>query len=224
MTSERDYVLRMVREFATFLARIVRSKEEGQVERTIADIDQTARTYVGLGLDALEALPIEQLTIMLSIGGSLDVNRAYATGRLLAERADVAARVGSDDLAASLRAKALRLLADAALAFGEYLNEEHRGAIHRAAERHLAASALVEPRLVCALFDTYVRLEEGSVVVRLADAFAQRLDEPVDRMAAVRLASHGRCPSVVGRVAEVVEDVTRAGTSSNAQSDASRLE
>src|SRR5680860_1046916 len=76
MTYERDYILRMVREFATFLARIVRSKNGGQEERTIADLDQAARTFVGLGLDVLEALPVEQLTMMLSIGGSLDVNRA----------------------------------------------------------------------------------------------------------------------------------------------------
>lgn len=220
MTSDRDYILRMVREFATFLARIVRSKDGGRDEQTIADIDQAARTYVGMGLDLLEALPVEQLTMMLSIGGALDVNRAYATGRLLAERADMAGRVGNDDLADSLRAKALRLLVDAALAFGEYLNEEHRRAIHQVTERLSASSALVEPRLVCTLFETYVRFEEAAAVVRLADAFVDRADESVDRMTAVRIASQGRCPSVVGRVAEVVEDATRASASSDVQSDA----
>ena len=165
---------------------------------------------VGMGLDLLEALPVEQLTMMLSIGGTLDVNRAYATGRLLAERADMAGRVGNDDLADALRAKALQLLVDAALAFGEYLNEEHRGAVHQEAERLSASSAVLEPRLVCTLFDAYVRFEEASAVVRLADAFVDRGDEPVDRMTAVRLASQGRCSEVVGRVAEVVEEASRA--------------
>lgn len=224
MTSDRDYILRMVREFATFLARIVRSKDGRQEEHTIADIDQAARTYVGMGLDLLEALPSEQLTLMLSIGGTLDVNRAYATGRLLAERADMAGRVGNDDLADALRAKALQLLVDAALAFEEYLNDEHRRAIHEVTERLLASSSQLESRLACTLFEAHVRFEEASAVLRLTDAFVDRADEPVDRMTAVRIASQGRCPRVVGRVAEVVEEATNVSASTSVADDGSTPE
>ncbi len=143
MTYERDYILRMVREFSTFLARIVRPKDGGREERSIADLDQAAHTFVGLGLDVLEALPAQQLTMMLSIGGSLDVNRAYATGRLLEERAEMAARTGNEDLAASLRTNALQMLVDAALAFGAYLNDAHRDAVRTITERVVAAPSPV---------------------------------------------------------------------------------
>lgn len=204
MTYDRDYVLRMVREFATFLARIVRSKEAGHEERTIADLDQAARTFVGLGLDVLEALPVDQATMMLSIGGALDVNRAYATGRLLEERADMAERAGNRELATSLRAKALRLLADAARAFGAYLNEAHRDAVGRLGDRVVAEPAPLAPPLLCALFETYLLHDERVRIVRLADALVARTDEPVDRRAAVAIALRGACPTLLGRLAPIL--------------------
>lgn len=204
MTYDRDYILRMVREFATFLARVVRAKDDGQEERTIADLDQAARTFVGLGLDVLEALPVEQLAMMLSIGGPLDVNRAYAAGRLLEERADMAAHSGNEDLAASLRAKALRILVDAALAFGAYLNDAHREAVRAVTERVVAAPAPLPPRLLCALFETHLLHDEDERILRLADALVARAEEPAERMAAIRVALRGNCPMLLGRLAPVL--------------------
>lgn len=151
MTYDRDYILRMVREFATFLARIVRSRGSETEERTLADLDQAARTFVGLGLEALEALPAEQLSMMLGLGGTLDTNRSYAAGRLLEERSVLAESAGSTAAASATALKALELLADSALAFGEYLNGEHRDSVRRLEERLLADPATplaTAPRLL----------------------------------------------------------------------------
>ena len=201
MTYDRDYILRMAREFATFLARIVRSKDEGRTETALADLDQAAREHVGLGMDVLEALPIEQLTLMLSIGGGLDVNRAYATGRLLAERADMARGVGNDALAATLDGNALGLLVDAALAFGGFLNEEHHDVVADVSDRLLASPAPLAPTLVCALLDAYQRFGSDADLMRITDALVRRADASVDRMTGVRIATKSACPEVVGRVA-----------------------
>lgn len=205
MTYERDYILRMVRELSTFLARIVRPNDGGHEERSIADLDQAARTFVGLGLDVLEALPAEQATMMLSIGGSLDVNRAYATGRLLEERAEMASRAGNEELAASLRANALQMLADAALAFGAYLNDAHRDAVRTVADHVVAAPAPLPPRLLSALFETHLLHDEDERIVRLADALVARTDEPADRMTAIRIAFRGASPMLLGRLAPVLD-------------------
>ena len=201
MTYDRDYILRMAREFATFLARIVRSRDEGRTETALVDLDQAAHTHVGLGMDVLEALPVEQLTMMLSIGGGLDVNRAYATGRLLAERADMARGVGNDAFAATLDGNALQLLVDAALAFGDFLNDEHHDVVADVWGRLLASPAPLAPTLVCALLDAHQRFGHDGDVLRIADALVDRASEPVDRMTAVRIATRSACPEVVGRVA-----------------------
>jgi hypothetical protein len=201
MTYDRDYILRMAREFATFLARIVRSKDAGKTETALADLDQAAHTHVGLGMDVLEALPVDQLTLMLSIGGQLDVNRAYATGRLLAERSDMARSVGNDALAATLDGNALQLLVDAALAFGEFLNDGHRAVVNEVSDRLLASPAPVAPTLVCALLDAHQRFGQHDDLARIGDLLVTRANEPVDRMTAIRIATRGACPEVVGRVA-----------------------
>lgn len=204
MTYDRDYILRMVREFAQFLARVVK-KGDGTAEgRSVSDLDGAARTFVGLGIDALRSLPTDQLTMMLSIGGTLDVNRAYAAGRLLESSSELAS---DPAVAADGARKATHLLSDAALAFGGYLNEEHEAALRRLEDRLLAQEdgpLASEPRLLAKVLDLRLRHGDADRVRHVAAALALRTeaDEP---MTAVRVALRGAAPEVLGRVQSCLE-------------------
>ena len=134
MLHDRDYVMRLVREFSSFLVRLLtRHREEGG-ESTLVDLDEAAGRFVGMSMPLLELLPVGQLRMMLSTTGALATDRAYAAGMLLEARGRLASEAGDEAHAEECYRKALVLLLDAEREFGGFLNDEHERAAQRLTE------------------------------------------------------------------------------------------
>lgn len=87
---QRDYVLRLIEEFAKRVGSVLAKKKAGDfdaAERAIADASQQ---LIGLPVETLLALPPEQLLSLFRSGGSLDIGKCLVAADILREHADVA--------------------------------------------------------------------------------------------------------------------------------------
>jgi hypothetical protein len=114
---EQDFILRQLRQLGDALARLLKL---GAGTDSAAQLEELSATHVNLELGTLRRLPVDQLELLLSIGGTYDINRALMISQLL--QAD--ARLGAPDSPTSLE-KALQLSLAAAIEFGGFVSVEH---------------------------------------------------------------------------------------------------
>lgn len=100
---ERDMFLRMIRQLAEALGRVLGLRKAGKLDEAQQELDATANAAFGPLLSTLERLTPEAAAMML---GRKDKIEAYAS--ITREQAEIAAARGSDK-----RAKALFARADA---------------------------------------------------------------------------------------------------------------
>lgn len=115
---EQDFIIRQLRQLGDALARLLKL---GVGADSAAQLEELSTTHVNLELDTLRRMPVDQLELLLSIGGSYDIHRALMISQLLQADAELGL---ADDDAANLE-KALQLSLAAAIAFGGFVSAEH---------------------------------------------------------------------------------------------------
>ena len=79
---EKDYIMRMIQQFARFLAAVLFKIKSGSVEQAQLDIQSASQQYLGLRFDFLLGIPNQELVNIFSIGGQLDGERCYIAAQL----------------------------------------------------------------------------------------------------------------------------------------------
>lgn len=93
---QRDYVLRLIQQFANSLGAIVALKKARRLDEAEAAIAKVTKNLVGLELVTLRALPAQHLSDLFRSGGQLDLGKCLVAADILAEHAEVA-ELGSDE-------------------------------------------------------------------------------------------------------------------------------
>jgi hypothetical protein len=154
----RDFVTRTLQQLSHMLAALFGGASGRQLAETMARLDVISATFTGLDLATLRRLPYDDVRAVLSAGGALAVERAYAAARVLHADAEFAAGRGAG-ASVPQGVTALRLLAEATVALGGFVDPEHEAAmlaLHDAVKEELAgatAALVFEAFRIAARFD-----------------------------------------------------------------------
>ena len=118
---QTDYITRTIKQFSEMLAALLFGARAKGQDVTYSDLEELSLSFTGLTLDTLVTLSSSQLVNLFSVAG-LDINKVYASARLLHQLSE---QERSEEKAALLNQKALRLLEKVHQRLGGYLNEEH---------------------------------------------------------------------------------------------------
>ena len=118
---QTDYITRTIKQFSDMLAALLFGARAKGQDVTYSDLEELSLSFTGLTLDTLVTLSSSQLVSLFSVAG-LDINKVYASARLLHQLSE---QERSEEKAALLNQKALRLLEKVHQRLGGYLNEEH---------------------------------------------------------------------------------------------------
>jgi len=80
---EKDYIMRMIQQFARFLAAVLFKIDSGSAEAAQSDIQSACKDYLGLPFNFLLGIPDKELLKIFTLGGQLDVDRCYIAAQLL---------------------------------------------------------------------------------------------------------------------------------------------
>jgi hypothetical protein len=94
---EKDYLMRMIRQFAKFLAEVLFKIKSGNVEEARSNIQAASQKYLGLRFDFLLGTSNQQLVDIFSIGGRLDAEKCYITAQLFFHEAKARETINSED-------------------------------------------------------------------------------------------------------------------------------
>jgi hypothetical protein len=86
---QRDYVLRLIEQLAKTLGAVLTLKKARRFEEAEQVITGAAKNLVGLDIDTLLALPLDQIIALFSPAGSLDAGKCLVLAELLSEAGDV---------------------------------------------------------------------------------------------------------------------------------------
>lgn len=107
---QRDYILRLVEQLAKTLGAVLTLKKARRFEEAEQVITEAARNLVGLDIETLLALPLDQIVTLFSPGGSLDTGKCLVVADILYEHGDIKALRGDEKTAYLARFRALGLL------------------------------------------------------------------------------------------------------------------
>lgn len=109
----QDYILRMIQQLSGFLIRVLRLREEGELEAALTEVSDAYGRIAGLPASLVHALSEEDLVAMLRSQGRLDPERCFALAELLREEAHLYEDLDSEEESAPRFRKALRLYLEA---------------------------------------------------------------------------------------------------------------
>lgn len=115
--------MRTIQQFSEMLAALLFDANTAGEEVTYKELDKLSSSFTGMGLDTLSSISGPQLIALFSIAGDLDVNKCYASARLIHQLAE---QDSDEDEKLKLKAKSLDLLIEVREQLGEYLNDEHQ--------------------------------------------------------------------------------------------------
>ena len=92
---ERDYILRVIKQFVEALARITARKNAKEYAQALEEVADAAKALVGMTAMQLVMLPVGSLLDLVRNQGAVDVDRAAATARLLKEHGEIVDLMGA---------------------------------------------------------------------------------------------------------------------------------
>jgi hypothetical protein len=110
---EEDYLMRLVRRFASALARISGLKNAQQYPEALEAIDQAYQDLFGVNSKFVFVLSEKDLLALMQSGGALDADKAVIMAGLLVEEAETQERQGRPEESRPRYRKALNLLLEA---------------------------------------------------------------------------------------------------------------
>ena len=107
---QRDYILRLVEQLAKTLGVVLTLKKARRFDEAERAIAKAAQNLVGLDVETLLALPVEQIVSLFSPGGSLDAGKCIVVAELLYEHGEIQSFQEEEETAYHARIRALSLL------------------------------------------------------------------------------------------------------------------
>ncbi len=95
---ERDFIMRMIRQLAQVLERLLNYKKKGQWENAQMVIDVAGKQLLGINSDIIERLEPDALIDMFTYNGEIDYEKCLTLAVLLTEQAEVYKNIGKEDV------------------------------------------------------------------------------------------------------------------------------
>ena len=93
---EKDYLMRSIQQFGSFLARVLSGISKGSLEETELDLEVGAERYLGLRLDLVLSMSNDALMDLFGQRGSLEFGKIYIAAQLLRCEAGVRDAAGCE--------------------------------------------------------------------------------------------------------------------------------
>jgi len=122
-----DYLMRTLQQLAHMLAALFGGARGRELAETMARLDVISGTFTGLSLPVLRGMSYDDLRGLFSVTGTFAVERGYAAARVLHADAMIAAERGAG-VPTAQALTAFRLLADATVELGGFVDEQHEEA------------------------------------------------------------------------------------------------
>jgi len=87
MFEEKDYIMKIIQQFANAVARIMGLKAENKIEESQVVLTDTLKDFTGLNTEILEALPYEIL--LQRVSGQTNSEKSLILAELLYQQADI---------------------------------------------------------------------------------------------------------------------------------------
>src|SRR5665647_3630159 len=125
MFEEKDYFMKMIKQFAEASGKIMGLKAENKIEESQAVLSETFKYFTDLNKEVIEALPYEILIHKVSGSGQMNSEKRLMLAELLAQQADIYVAKGEKPRARNLYLKSLNILLDALLNDDNVASEEN---------------------------------------------------------------------------------------------------
>ncbi|WP_407308133.1 DUF6483 family protein [Desulfosporosinus sp. SB140] len=109
MFEEKDYLMRMVKEFTTAISKIMGLKAENKIEESQEVLSDTLRHFTELNIEVIEALPYDILIHKVS-GNMINTEKYLMLGELLIQQADIYKIKGEKSRAKNLYSKSFSIM------------------------------------------------------------------------------------------------------------------
>ncbi len=86
---QRDYILRLVEQLAKTLGVVLTLKKARRFDEAELAIAKAAQNLIGLDVETLLALPVEQIVSLFSPSGSLDAGKCIVVAEILYEYGEI---------------------------------------------------------------------------------------------------------------------------------------
>ena len=110
MFEEKDYIMKMIRQFTNAIARIMGLKTENKIEESQKVLTDTLKDFTGLNKEVLEALPYEILIQKVSGSSQINTVKCLVLAELLNQQADIYGINGEASRARNLYVKSLNVM------------------------------------------------------------------------------------------------------------------
>jgi Ca2+-binding EF-hand superfamily protein len=80
---QKDYIMRMIEQFAAILIKIMFNKETQNYTQALFEIDTAYKTFLNFDPDHIKAISEDELVSMLKSSGSIDAEKCIIVAELL---------------------------------------------------------------------------------------------------------------------------------------------
>ena len=107
---QRDYVLRLIEQFARAVTRVIGLRKQGEPAAAHAELAALTQSFLGINAKLLFSLTDVQLLSLFTVGDALDSGRAVLAEQILVEEAAIQDALSAPELAETYRLRGLSLL------------------------------------------------------------------------------------------------------------------
>ncbi|WP_088225413.1 DUF6483 family protein [Desulfosporosinus sp. FKB] len=134
MFEEKDYLMKMVKEFTAAISRIVGLKAEKNVEESQEVLNETLKSFTDLDIKVIEALPYDILIHKIS-GNTINSEKHLMLSELLTHQADIYDLKGETLRAKNLYIKSLNMMFNVLVEQNNPIAEQHNNKVDELLEK-----------------------------------------------------------------------------------------
>ncbi|MGC7872051.1 DUF6483 family protein [Desulfosporosinus sp. SYSU MS00001] len=134
MFEEKDYLMKMVKEFTAAISRIAGLKDEKNVEESQEVLNETLKSFTDLDIKVIEALPYDILIHKIS-GNTINSEKHLMLSELLTYQADIYDLKGETLRAKNLYRKNLNMMLNVLVEQNNPIAEQHNNKIDELLEK-----------------------------------------------------------------------------------------
>lgn len=135
MFEDKDYLMKMIKEFTTAIGRIMGLKAENKIEESQEVLSDTLKHFTDLDIKVIEALPYNILIHKVSGNRMINTEKHFMLGELLVQQADIYETKGEKSRAKNLYLKSLNIMINVLLNDDTPVSEQNKDKVNELIEK-----------------------------------------------------------------------------------------
>ena len=177
MFEEKDYIMKIIRQFTNAIAKIMGLKAENKIEESQEVLTDTLKDFTGLNKEVLESLPYEILIRKVSGSRQTNTVKSLVLAELLNQQAEIFEIRGELSRAKNLYLKSLNIMINVILNEDNSILEQNQDKVNALIEKIKQFEVPKESKLLLIqyyeLTQSYAKAED--VLFELIDKTEQTL-------------------------------------------------